>query len=91
MTGIEEILIGAVIKGGAGSVAKVATDSLLDGGGWLAKTFGNNLREGTKKNRSQLLVFTPETRIRSCSRISQNTFIINFFVFSLRLVRNLSQ
>ena len=49
MTGIEEILIGAVIKGGAGSVAKVATESLLDGGGWLAKTFGNSLREGTKQ------------------------------------------
>lgn len=49
MTGIEEILIGALIKGGAGSVGKVATDSLLDGSGWLVKTFGNSLRKGTKQ------------------------------------------
>ncbi|MDJ0681429.1 MAG: NACHT domain-containing protein, partial [Xenococcaceae cyanobacterium MO_167.B52] len=49
MTGIEEIVIGAVIKGGAGSVAKVTTETLLDGGGWLAKTFGNSLKEGTKQ------------------------------------------
>ena len=49
MTGIEEILIAGLAKGGASSVAKVATDSLLDGGGWLAKTLGNSLREGTKQ------------------------------------------
>ena len=29
MTGIEEILISAAIKGGASSVAKVATDNFL--------------------------------------------------------------
>ena len=37
MTGIEEILIEAAIRGGVGSVAKVASETFLDGSGWLAK------------------------------------------------------
>ena len=48
-TGIEEIVIAAAIKGGAGSVAKITTDTFLEGGSWLAKTLGSGVREGTKQ------------------------------------------
>lgn len=48
-TGIEAIVIAAAVKGGASSVAKIATDTLLEGGGWLAKTLGSGLKENTKQ------------------------------------------
>lgn len=37
-TGIEAIVIAAAVKGGASSVAKIVTGTLLEGGGWLTKT-----------------------------------------------------
>ena len=49
MTGIEEILIEAAIRGGVGSVTKVASETFLDGSGWLAKRFGSGLKERTRQ------------------------------------------
>ena len=46
---VGEILISALIKGAASSVAKVITETLLDGGGWLARTLGNSLNKRTQQ------------------------------------------